>query len=86
MTQKLTELFISMWEQESIPQEMEDATIVHLYKKKGKRQSCDNHRGIAWYSRHDFHSTPTARKVPETTPNPVQDICGSKKSLRHYLS
>ena len=39
MTQKLTELFISMWEQESIPQELKDATPVHLYKRKGDRQS-----------------------------------------------
>ena len=30
MTQKLTELFISMWKQESIPQELKDATIVDL--------------------------------------------------------
>ena len=44
MTQKLTELFISMWEQESIPQELKDATIVHLYQSKINRQSNDNHR------------------------------------------
>ena len=47
MIRKLSELFKSMWEQESIPQELKDATIVHLYKRKGNRQSCDNHRGIS---------------------------------------
>ena len=47
MTQKLTELFTSLWEQESIPQELKDATIVHIYKRKGNRQSCDKHRSIS---------------------------------------
>jgi len=47
LLQKLTELFQSMWQQETIPQEPKDASIVHLYKRKGNRQSCDNHRGIS---------------------------------------
>nr|VZI38162.1 unnamed protein product [Spirometra erinaceieuropaei] len=29
------------------PSSVEDATIVHLYKRKGNRQVCDNHRGIS---------------------------------------
>jgi len=48
--QKLTELFQSFWAQGSIPQELKDASIVHLYKRKGSRQSCDNHRGISLLS------------------------------------
>ena len=36
-----------MWSEGTIPQEIKDASIVHLYKKKGNRQSCDNHRGIS---------------------------------------
>ncbi|KAI8501811.1 hypothetical protein Bbelb_202230 [Branchiostoma belcheri] len=47
LTQKLTEFFQSLWEKEEIPQEFKDASIVHLYKRKGNRQSCDNHRGIS---------------------------------------
>ena len=47
---KLTELFCEMWNQERIPQELKDASIIHLYKKKGNRQSCDNHRGISLLS------------------------------------
>ena len=50
LVEKLTELFKSMWEQESVPQEFKDASIIHLYKKKGNRQSCDNHRGISLLS------------------------------------
>ena len=50
LVEKLTELFKSMWEQESVPQEFKDAPIIHLYKKKGNRQSCDNHRGISLLS------------------------------------
>ena len=46
MTRKLCELFESMWKQEFIPQELKDASIVHLYKRKANRQTCDNHRGI----------------------------------------
>ena len=44
---KLTELFKSFWDNETLPQEFKDATIVHIYKKKGNKRSCDNHRGIS---------------------------------------
>uniref|UniRef100_A0A0B7BSR0 Reverse transcriptase domain-containing protein n=3 Tax=Arion vulgaris TaxID=1028688 RepID=A0A0B7BSR0_9EUPU len=47
---KLTELFTSIWCNERVPQELKDATIVHLYKRKGNRQACDNHRGISLLS------------------------------------
>ncbi|KAL8613130.1 hypothetical protein ACOMHN_035071 [Nucella lapillus] len=47
---QLTSLFQSMWKQEHLPQESRDATIVHIYKRKGNRQSCDNHRGISLLS------------------------------------
>nr|VZI47122.1 unnamed protein product [Spirometra erinaceieuropaei] len=43
----LTALFQEMWRQGEIPQDFKDATIVHLYKRKGNRQVCDNHRGIS---------------------------------------
>nr|VZI22621.1 unnamed protein product [Spirometra erinaceieuropaei] len=36
-----------MWRQGEVPQDFKDATIVHLYKRKGNRQLCDNHRGIS---------------------------------------
>uniref|UniRef100_A0A183TB02 Reverse transcriptase domain-containing protein n=1 Tax=Schistocephalus solidus TaxID=70667 RepID=A0A183TB02_SCHSO len=44
---RLTVLFQEMWHQGQVPQDFKDATIVHLYKKKGNRQLCDNHRGIS---------------------------------------
>jgi hypothetical protein len=50
VTQKLHELFLSFWEKGTLPQEFKDASIVHLYKRKGNRQSCDNHRGISLLS------------------------------------
>lgn len=50
LLQKLTELFQSFWKQRSIPQEFRDASIVHLYKRKGNRQVCDNHHGISLLS------------------------------------
>ena len=50
LKKKLTDLFAIMWSQGSIPQELKDANIIHLYKRKGNRQSCDNHRGISLLS------------------------------------
>ena len=50
MTEKLTELFQCMWRKEAIPQDFKDASIIHLYKRKGNPQVCDNHRGISLLS------------------------------------
>ncbi|KAF7248362.1 Craniofacial development protein 2 [Varanus komodoensis] len=50
LVDKLTQLFQSFWNQGSIPQELKDASIVHLYKRKGNQQVCDNHRGISLLS------------------------------------
>ncbi|BHF71536.1 hypothetical protein SprV_0401459400 [Sparganum proliferum] len=43
----LTALFQEMWRQGEVPQDFKDATIVHLYKRKGNHQVCDNHRGTS---------------------------------------
>nr|VZI19876.1 unnamed protein product [Spirometra erinaceieuropaei] len=43
----LTALFQEMWRQGEVPQDFKDATIVHLYKRKGNHQICENHRGIS---------------------------------------
>ena len=50
LTERLHELFLLIWQQETIPQDFKDATIIHLYKRKGSRQACDNHRGISLLS------------------------------------
>ena len=50
LIQKLTELFTSFWSKGSLPQDFKDVSIVHLYKRKGNRQACDNHRGISLLS------------------------------------
>nr|VZI07622.1 unnamed protein product [Spirometra erinaceieuropaei] len=47
MMDHLTALFQEMWRQGEVPQYFMDATIVHLFKRKGNRQVCDNHRGIS---------------------------------------
>ena len=39
-----------MWRKEAVPQECKDASIVHLFKRKGNPQLCDNHRGISLLS------------------------------------
>ena len=50
VAEKLTELFHIMWRKEAIPQEFKNATIIHLFKRKGNPQVCDNHRGISLLS------------------------------------
>ena len=50
VAEKLIELFRIMWRKEAIPQEFQDATIIHLFKRKGNPQVCDNHRGISLLS------------------------------------
>ena len=35
-----------MWDEEVVPQQLKDASIIRLYKK-GNRQLCDNYRGIS---------------------------------------
>ncbi|VDM03284.1 unnamed protein product [Schistocephalus solidus] len=47
MMNRLRMLFQEMWRKGRIPQDFKDATIVHLYKKKGNRKLSDNHRGIS---------------------------------------
>ncbi|BHF85825.1 hypothetical protein SprV_1002899800 [Sparganum proliferum] len=42
----LTALFQEMWRQGEVAQDFKDTTIIHLYKRIGNRQLCDNHRGI----------------------------------------
>ena len=50
VAKKLTELFNNMWRKAAIPQEFKGATIIHLIKRKGDPQVCDNHRGICLLS------------------------------------
>ena len=47
LVEELLGLYVEMWKQEVLPQEFKDAAITHLYKNKGNRQVCDNHRGIS---------------------------------------
>ena len=47
IAERLLKLFKQIWKEGAVPQEFRDATITHLYKNKGERSSCDNHRGIS---------------------------------------
>lgn len=47
---QLRSLFDKIWMHGSLPNELRDASIVHLYKRKGPRSVCDNHRGISLLS------------------------------------
>ena len=47
---KETDRVISHYVEKRIPQEFKDATIIHLFKRKGNPQVCDNHRGISLLS------------------------------------
>ena len=50
VAKKMAELFLIMWRKEATPQEFKDASIIHLFKRKGNPQLCDNHCGISLLS------------------------------------
>ena len=50
MAEKLTELIQCMWRKEAFPQDFNDDSIIHLYKRKGNHQVCDNYRCISLLS------------------------------------
>lgn len=50
LVEKLHHLFELIWDQGKRSQDLKDASIIHLYKRKGNRQACDNHRGISLLS------------------------------------
>lgn len=50
LVEKLTSLYQVIWRKGEVPQDFKDASIVHIYKRKGDRASCDNHRGISLLS------------------------------------
>ena len=43
-------ILTSIWEEEEIPADLRDAFIVSLFKNKGQRADCGNHRGISLLS------------------------------------
>jgi len=43
-------MMMMIWFEESVPQDFKDALIVHIYKRKGDRAVCDNHRSISLLS------------------------------------
>ena len=47
LKKSLVKLFSDIWDNRAVPQEFKDASIVHIYKRKGDKSICDNHRGIS---------------------------------------
>ena len=43
-------LIVRCWEEGRMPQDFKDAKIVTIYKNKGDRSDCNNHRGISLLS------------------------------------
>ena len=50
LVKKMLGLFTQIWQQGTVPQDFKDVLIHHLYKNKGNRKICDNHRGISLLS------------------------------------
>jgi len=48
--QAFLSVLASIWEEEDMPSELRDASIVALYKNKGTRAACGNYRGISLLS------------------------------------
>jgi hypothetical protein len=47
IAKRLLEIVIQIWQEGEVVQDFRDATVIHLYKNKGERTCCDNHRGIS---------------------------------------
>ena len=47
IAEQVLKVFKQIWQDGGVIQAFKDATIVHLYKNKGDRHCCDNHRGIS---------------------------------------
>ncbi len=50
LVEKLTSLYQVIWRKGEVPKVFKDASIVHIYKRKGDRASCDKHPGISLLS------------------------------------
>ena len=46
----ILQLFRLIWQQETVSQDLKNASIIHLYKRKGNHQDCSNHHGISLLS------------------------------------
>ena len=42
--------YFTLCGEEAIPKKIKDATIIHVFKRKGNPQVCDNHRGMSLLS------------------------------------
>jgi len=42
LTLRLADLFSLIWHEEEVPLDFKDASIIHLYKRKGDHACCDN--------------------------------------------
>ena len=47
VAKRLLEIIKQIWQEGAAVQDFRDAIITHLYKNKGDRSCCDNHRGIS---------------------------------------
>ena len=47
---QIQQLFRLIAQQETVPQDLKDASIIHLYKRKGNRHYCNNHRSTSLLS------------------------------------
>ena len=47
IAEKVLEVITQIWQDGEVMQAFKDADIIHLYKNKGDRYCCDNHRGIS---------------------------------------
>ena len=50
LVQRLVLLFNAIWTEGHVPQDMKDAEIVTIYKRKGDKSECGNYRGISLLS------------------------------------
>ena len=69
VAEKLTELFHIMWRKEAIRQEFKDATIIHLFKRKGNPQRKVREKSRECHNHKPQHFPDPKRKRKPTNPN-----------------
>lgn len=50
MMERLNDLIVRIWHEEAVPDQLKNAVVVTIFKKKGSRSDCGNHRGISLLS------------------------------------
>jgi len=82
----LTDLFCTIWETETVPEEWHQGIIIPLYKGKGFRSECRNYRGITLVPGKVFSHVLLARIWPMLLAHRSQQQSGFTPVILHVTA